>query len=140
MKKSLSGILVVLVMMVGIAPAAAKTIGYADAMGILVKSCGKDIEQYCKDVRLGDNRIQNCLATNADKVSATCKADYARAYLLLQERFAAQESAGKICAGDAKRLCPGVTRGKGYVLQCLLNKRNLSRACSQIITDAGYRE
>lgn len=140
MKTFISGILIVFAMIAGVAPAASKTIGYADAMGILVKSCGKDIEQHCKDVRLGDNRIQNCLATNADKVSATCKADYARAYVLLQERFAAQESAGKICAGDAKRLCPGVTRGKGYVLQCLLNKRNLSRACSQIITDAGYRE
>lgn len=139
MKTFFSGILIVLMMIVTAAPAAAKTIGYADAMGILVKSCGKDIQQYCKDIRLGDNRIQNCLAANADKVSPTCKADYAQAYILLQERFAAQESAGKICAGDAKRLCPGVTRGKGYVLQCLLNKRNLSRSCSQIITDAGYR-
>lgn len=139
MNKIFPGILIVLATVLALAPAVAKTIGYADAMGILVKSCGKDIQKYCKDVRLGDNRIQNCLAANADKVSPTCKADYAQAYIHLQERFAAQESVGKICAGDVRRLCPDTVKGKGYVLQCLLNKRNLGNACSQAITDAGYR-
>ncbi len=139
MNRFFSGTVIAIALMLTAAPAAAKTIGYADAMRILVTSCGEDIQKYCKDVRLGDGRIRNCLAANADKVSAMCKRDYAQAYIHLQERFAAQESAGKICAADAKRLCPGTVRGKGYVLQCLLNKRNLSRACSQIITDAGYR-
>lgn len=139
MKSVIRGILIVFATALAVTPTAAKTIGYADAMGILVKSCGKDIQQYCKDVRLGDNRIQNCLAANADKVSPTCKADYAQAYIHLQERFAAQESVGKICAGDVRRLCPGTVKGKGYILQCLLKKRNLGNACSQAITNAGYR-
>ncbi len=119
--------------------ASAQTIGYADAMGILVKSCGPDIEKFCKKVNLGNGRIENCLAENASSVSAQCKADYAKVYVMLAARFAAQEAVPKLCAGDVNRLCPDITRGKGYTLQCLLNKRRLSAKCSQGITDAGYR-
>lgn len=120
-------------------PAAAQTLGYAEAIRILSSSCGKDIQKYCKKVKLGNNRIQSCLADNASKVSPTCKIDYVRVYVLLAERHAAQDSVAKICGGDAKRLCPSTTRGKGFTLQCLLNKRKLSKACGQVITDAGFR-
>lgn len=119
--------------------ASAQTIGYADAMKILVKSCGPDIEKHCKKVNLGNGRIESCLAEHASSVSAQCKADYAQVYVMLEARFAAQEAVPKLCAGDVNRLCPDITRGKGYTLQCLLNKRRLSNKCSQAITDAGFR-
>ncbi len=139
MQNQLRNALIALVVLVAGGPAAAQTIGYADAMGILVKSCGPDIEKYCKKVNLGNGRIEGCLADNAANVSAACKADYAQVYVMLQARFAAQEAVPKLCGADVKNLCPDITRGKGYTLQCLLNKRRLSRRCSQAITDAGYR-
>lgn len=139
MQNRLRNALVALVVLLAGGPAAAQTIGYADAMGILVKSCGPDIEKYCKKVNLGGGRIESCLADNAANVSDACKADYAAAYVALQARFAAQEAVSQICAGDVARLCPDITRGKGHTLQCLLNKARLGNRCSQAITDAGYR-
>ncbi|MEM6460507.1 MAG: cysteine rich repeat-containing protein [Pseudomonadota bacterium] len=139
MQRLLSGALIALAMLIAGGPAQAQTMGYADAMSILVKSCGPDIEKYCKNVNLGNGRIESCLADNAADVSDTCKADYVAAYLALQARFAAQEAVPQLCAADVNRLCPRVTRGKGFTLQCLLNKTRLSDRCSQAITDAGYR-
>ncbi len=139
MKNLIRIIIIGLTALLTVGSASAQTLGYADAIRILSTSCGKDIQKYCKNVKLGNNRIQSCLQDNASKVSATCAIDYVRVYVLLAERHAAQDSAAKICRGDAKRLCPSTTRGKGYTLQCLLNKRKLSKACGQVITDAGYR-
>lgn len=139
MQKHLRNAVAALIILAAGGPAAAQTIGYADAMSILVKSCGPDIEKYCKNVNLGNGRIEGCLADNAANVSDSCKADYAGVYVALQARFAAQEAVPQLCAGDVNRLCPDITRGKGFTLQCLLNKRRLSNRCSQGITDAGYR-
>ncbi|WP_349357652.1 cysteine rich repeat-containing protein [Stappia sp.] len=122
------------------APAAAQTVGFADAVKILHSSCGKDIETYCKSVNLGNGRMQQCLADNADKISATCKADYVQVYLSLEARFAAQAAVGQICDRDARQYCSGTKPGKGHVLTCLLKAEpSVSAACNQAITDAGYR-
>jgi len=122
------------------APARADTIGFAQAIKILADSCGKDIEKHCKNVNLGNNQIQACLQQNEAKISATCKADYARVMVLLQERFAAQAAVGEVCNRDAQALCKLTKPGSGHILKCLnIAQRSLSPACNQAIIDAGYR-
>lgn len=121
-------------------PARSETIGFAEAIKILADSCGKDIEKYCKDVNLGNNQIQACLQKNEAKVSAGCKADFARVAVLLQARFAAQAAVGEICNRDAQALCQKTKPGSGHILKCLnIAQRSLSPACDQAIIDAGYR-
>ncbi|NRG16763.1 hypothetical protein HPQ64_03555 [Rhizobiales bacterium] len=118
----------------------AQTIGFADAIKILHASCGADIEKYCKNVNLGNNRIQQCLQKNEAKVSDQCKADYAGVYIMLQKRFAAQEAVTKVCDRDIQQLCKLVKPGKGHVLNCLLKAEpSVGDKCNQAITDAGYR-
>ncbi len=120
--------------------AQAQSIGFAGAIKILGESCGADIQKYCKNVNLGDNRIQACLAENQDKLSQKCKTDYVTVYKMLQNRFAAQEAVGKICDRDAQNLCKLVKPGKGHLLKCLLKAEpSVSSACNQAITNAGYR-
>jgi hypothetical protein len=116
----------------------AQTIGYADAIKILSSSCGKDINKYCPKANLGNNEIRNCLIAHEAEVSPTCKADYVKVYASITARFAAQESAQKICARDIERFCTGMKRAKGYTLQCLLNKPRLGKKCKQVLIDAGW--
>ena len=122
------------------AAAHAQTVGFADAIKILHSSCGADIEKHCKSVNIGNGRIQQCLAENAERISPQCKADYVGVYLSLEARFAAQSAVSKICDRDARQYCDGVQPGKGHVLRCLLKAEpSVSEACNQAITDAGYR-
>ncbi|MDQ0315673.1 hypothetical protein [Amorphus orientalis] len=127
-------------------PAAAQTVGYADAIKILAQSCGQDINTYCKTANIGNFGIQKCLESNASKISATCKADYVRVYELLQKRHAAQEAVPQLCARDAQQLCGLNTPGsvgfqkKGSLFKCLLKAEpSVGNRCNQAITDAGYR-
>lgn len=139
-----------LVALIGLSAAAhraeAQTVGYADAIRILAKSCGKDIETHCKKANIGNFGIQKCLQANAPKISATCKADYARVYQLLQARHAAQEAVPSLCSRDAQQLCSLTTGGsvgfqqKGALFKCLLKAEpSVSKRCNEAITDAGYR-
>jgi len=119
-------------------PSIAGTIGYADAVKILSSSCGGDIQKYCPKANLGDDGIRNCLQEHQTKVSQQCKADYARVFDLISARFAAQESAPRICSNEIENLCRGVRRSSGYTLQCLLTKRDLGKKCAAVLVDAGW--
>jgi hypothetical protein len=48
-------------------PAAAETIGYADAVQLLTAACGKNIDTRCSKVRLGSGRIEACLQEHASQ-------------------------------------------------------------------------
>jgi hypothetical protein len=123
------------------APAAAETIGYADAIQVLTGACGKDIEAHCSDVRLGSGRIEACLQEHAGKVSEQCKVTSIEVVALLDARAAAQAAAPKLCAADIKRLCRNM-RNAGWTLRCLVrsdNVRKVSKKCNGAITEAGWR-
>ena len=47
--------------------ASADTLSYADAIDKLASACGKDINKHCRSVRLGQNRVRNCLEKNDAK-------------------------------------------------------------------------
>jgi hypothetical protein len=121
-------------------PAAAQTIGYAEAIDRLAVRCGKDIDQFCKKVNLGGGRVQQCLSQNQAKVSSGCKVAFAEVASLLQKRADARSYVLKVCDADIRRLCQGVQPGDGNLLECFFKaERNASPQCRQAVTDAGYR-
>ena len=121
-------------------PAHAATISFGDAMTVLARDCGADVEKYCKGLNLGNNRIADCLAANQAKVSPVCLSSLAAVRASLQQRLAAQASVAKVCRGDAARRCTGVVQKDAYVLDCLVKAaRTVSKKCNAAITDAGWR-
>lgn len=119
--------------------AKADTISYADAITVLAKDCGADIKKLCKGLNLGNNRIADCLAQNAGKVSPTCTSTLASVAASIQKREQAQTAYSKVCATDMARRCNGVV-GDGYILACLAKKqKTISAQCNQAISDAGWR-
>jgi hypothetical protein len=122
-----------------VGPAAAQTIGYAEAIDILADSCGHDILTYCKGVNLGAGRVEACLEQNP-KVAQRCKADLLRVQQLLAARAAAQAAVGEICNRDAQQFCKMTKPGKGHILNCLLKAApSVSANCNAAIDAAGYR-
>lgn len=120
-------------------PAAAQTIGFAEAYDRLAKACGTDIEKLCANVPLGGGAVKSCLDKNQSKISAGCKAAASETFTLLAKREAAQANARQVCARDISQYCSRVQPHDGYVLQCLLTStRVVSAECKQIIVDAGW--
>jgi Cysteine rich repeat len=42
-------------------------------------ACQSDVQQFCKDVRLGGGRLAQCLQQHASELSPSCKAELAQA-------------------------------------------------------------
>lgn len=121
-------------------PGHSQTIGYAEATDMLASACGKDIETLCKGVNLGNGRIKACMQRNNARVSRTCRETAAKAFALIEKRAAARVAVLKLCDADAQRLCGGVQRGDGQILECmLLAQKAVTPRCNQAISDAGYR-
>lgn len=120
------------------APALAQTVGYAEAIDILAKACGQDIQRHCASARLANNGITRCLAQN--DVPPQCGNALAQVRNSLRARQEAQASAERVCDRDIQRLCNMVQRGRGHVLRCLLKAEpSVSQRCNQAITNAGWR-
>ena len=120
-------------------PSNAQTIGYADAIDQLAKSCGNDIARFCKNTHLGGGRIQQCLDQNQAGVSAACKANLADLRALLQKRAAARAAVMRVCDADIRRMCTGIQVGDGNLMECFYKaKRNISAPCQQVVADAGF--
>lgn len=120
--------------------AQAATISFADAMTVLARDCGADVQKHCKGVNLGNNGIGNCLVQNQSKVSPVCIATLGAVRASLQQRLAAQADVLKVCRGDAARRCQGVVQSDAHTLDCLLKAANhVTKKCNAAITDAGWR-
>src|ERR1044071_5200086 len=89
----------------------AQTIGYADAIGTMGKTCGADIAKFCKTTQLGDGRMQQCLGkANA---SQGCKTSMAALDALIKKRAAARSAVVKVCDADIRQFCAGMEIGDG---------------------------
>ena len=122
-------------------PAAAETIGYADAIDMLMAACGNDVQAHCGDVRLGSGRIEACLEKHSG-TSPQCTATSAQVVVLLEARAQAQAAVPELCKHDVAKLCPNFGTGNARVLNCLIrrdNVRKVSRKCNEAITNAGWR-
>jgi outer membrane protein OmpA-like peptidoglycan-associated protein len=123
----------------GIDQSNAQTIGYAEAIGQLATSCGKDIEKFCKNTDLAGGRVAQCLTQNGAKVSPQCTAKVVELSALLKKRAAARASVMRICDADIRRICGGMVPGNGNLMECFFqSKRAVSAKCKQAVADAGY--
>lgn len=121
---------------------AAATISYAEAARLLTATCGADITAYCKGVRPGGGRLQDCLFANSDKVSQQCRQSYVAVFESLAARARAQANAPALCQSDAERICENFRAGGARILRCLTrsdNVRKVTKKCNQAITDSGWR-
>jgi hypothetical protein len=120
--------------------AQAQTVSYAEAAERLAAACGKDVDEYCRGVNLGSGRMKNCLSQNRDSLSADCKETYTQVFTLIEKRAQARTAVLKLCDVEIRKLCSGVAKGDGQVLECVLTaSTGVSRKCTQAITDAGFR-
>jgi len=44
-------------------------------------ACKEDIDKYCKGIKMGDNRLKECLHKHMGELSNACKANILDAYL-----------------------------------------------------------
>ena len=120
-------------------PSAAQTIGYAEALGKLAASCGKDINRFCKTANLGGGQVAECLERHRSSVSLDCKATSDEVGALLRKRAAARASVRHVCELDRLRFCGGIQPGDAQILGCMYRaRRHLSSACQQALVDSGY--
>jgi OOP family OmpA-OmpF porin len=119
--------------------AAAQTIGYAEAFDHYAVACGNDINKFCGKADLGGGRIQQCLEQNQASVSASCKSTINELRANMQKRSAARASVRRVCDADIRRLCAGIQRGDGNLMECFYKaRRNASAQCQRAVADAGY--
>jgi hypothetical protein len=131
----------VVISIVAWSPAAAETMRFEDAAGILGAGCAADIDANCRGVNLDSIRLKDCLTRNQDALSPQCKNDYGRAFDAIQKRVAARAAANKLCEREVAKFCPGVQKGDtSKALDCLLaGPRGVSINCNKAISEAGYR-
>jgi hypothetical protein len=122
------------------APAQAETISFADAMSVMARDCGADVQKHCKGVPLANNGVGQCLVANQAQVSPVCIQTLAAVRASLAARIEAQDNVIKVCRGDANRRCQGVVNSDAHTLDCLLKAANhVSKKCNAAITNAGWR-
>ena len=88
--------------------------------------CKADIAALCPNLQPGPGEhraVAQCLESQADKLSAPCKAH-------LDEMKARMEAAKQACSPDVQKFCSNVPAGDGRVMQCLhQHQSELSDAC-----------
>jgi hypothetical protein len=119
--------------------ASAETMSFRDASALLGQSCGKDIDDTCRGVNFDATRLKDCLYRNQDSMSASCKADYIRAFEAIQKRIAARAVVARQCEYEIVKKCHGKAKEATKSLECLMATPNVSAKCNQAIGDAGYR-
>ena len=120
--------------------ASAETTKFEDAAALLGASCAKDIDTNCRGVNLDPTRMKDCLYRNQDVLSPQCRNDYVSAFDAIQKRVAARAAVTKLCERDVAKFCPGIQKGSGQAVDCLLaGPRGVSINCNKAISEAGYR-
>ena len=120
-------------------PSTAETIGYAEALGKLAVTCGKDISRFCKTANLGGGQVADCLERQQSNVSLACRAAANEVGALLRARAAARASVRQVCELDRLQYCGGIQPGDAQILGCMYkSKRVLRPACRQALANSGY--
>src|ERR1035437_7495381 len=117
----------------------AQTIGYAEVLGELAVSCGKDIARFCGRANLGGGAVAECLEKNQANVSPQCKSTAATTAALVIKRAEARKAVPRVCELDRLQYCGGTQPGDAQILDCMYKSRRVLRpACRQALADSGY--
>ena len=89
-------------------------------------ACKADVDRYCATVEPGDGKVIGCLSQHQLEVSRACQGELARIGAA-RDAVAAFRST---CASEVERLCAGVAREVGPLLECIEEKEDqISAAC-----------
>lgn len=106
------------------------TRGVNAAVKIVGDGCSKEINTFCADVFIGQNRIMNCLADHEDQLSDNCVAAIAKGKSTINAALGDANFFGAKCGPDIKFLCPDVVPGEGRTLACLVeHNTNITKRC-----------
>jgi hypothetical protein len=119
--------------------AAAETMSFGESAALIAANCGPDIEANCRGVNLDSSRLKECLTRNQDVISATCKANYLKAFDAIQKRVAARVAVANACQHEIVKVCSGSTKETSKAVPCLVTAGGVSARCQQAIGEAGYR-
>jgi hypothetical protein len=120
--------------------AAAETMSFGDALGMLAKSCGAEIVANCRGVNPDSTRLKECLSRNRDVLSPQCQSDYLAAFDAIQKRVAARVTVANACGREIVRICGGSTKETSKSIPCLISTpKGISNNCLKAVDDAGYR-
>ena len=120
--------------------AAAETMSFGDAIGMLAKSCGTEIVANCRGVNPDSTRLKECLSRNRDVLSPQCQTDYLAAFDAIQKRVAARVTVANACGREIVKVCAGSTKETSKSIPCLISTpKGISNNCLKAVDDAGYR-
>ena len=119
--------------------AAAETMSFADAAGLLASSCAADIDANCRGVNLDSTRMKECLSRNRDVLSPQCRDNYLRVFDAIQKRIAARVGVANACTREIVKLCAGSTKETSRSIPCLTTAQGVSARCQQALGEAGYK-
>ncbi len=103
--------------------------------------CKAEIENYCKNVTVGEGRVLACLYAYEDKLSARCEYALYDAAAQLQHAITTMTYVGNECRDDLAKFCSDIKPGQGRVLQCIdKNDAKISQRCKQALKDSGLKK
>jgi gas vesicle protein len=82
----------------------------------LQQACGKDVEQFCKDIQPGQGRLARCLKEHKAQLSQECTAYWEGVASGIKHKM---ESIKEACTQDLERFCKDVQPGQGRLARCL---------------------
>lgn len=107
----------------------------------VMDGCKKEMETYCKDVKMGEGRMLACLYAREDKLSGRCEYALYDAAAQLEHAVAALTYVANECKDDLKKYCADIKPGEGRLLNCVdKHDKQLSGRCKQALKDVGLKK
>jgi hypothetical protein len=111
-----------------------------DPVTTVTTGCEKELDNYCKNVTMGEGRILACLYAHSDKLSGRCEYALYDAAAQLERAVSALTYVANECKDDLKNYCSGVAMGEGRLIKCLKKHDDkVSDRCKQARKDAGIK-
>ena len=107
----------------------------------VMDGCKKEMETYCKDVKMGEGRMLACLYAREDKLSGRCEYALYDAAAQLEHAVAALTYVANECKDDLKKYCADIKPGEGRLLNCVdKHDKQVSGRCKQAMKDVELKK
>ena len=109
-----------------------------DLIARTMEACKPEIESYCSQVTMGENRLLACFYAHEDKLSGRCQYALYEGAAQLEQFANAVTHVATECFDDLEKFCAQVELGEGRVGTCLLeHKAEVTGTCRQAMDDVG---